>query len=173
MMKKDPYVKLARQTIEHYFKTKKVLERPADLPTDLIRKEAGVFVTLKKNGDLRGCIGTTQPTRECVADEIIQNAMSAAFRDPRFPSLEENEMKEVSISVDELKTPEPIESIDELDPKKYGVIVYKQNNSGLLLPNIEGVNTAEEQVNIALMKAGIYKTDDYNLQRFEVIRHHE
>lgn len=171
-MKNDPYVKLARQTLEHYFKTKKVLERPTDLPTDMIRKEAGVFVTLKKNGELRGCIGTTQPTTESVADEIIQNAISAAFRDPRFPSLEENELDKVTISVDELKTPEPIDSIDELDPKKYGVIVYKQNNSGLLLPNIEGVDTAEEQVHIALRKAGIYKDDDYNLQRFEVVRHH-
>jgi len=172
-MKKDPYVKLARETLEHYFKTKKVLERPTDIPTDMIRKEAGVFVTLKKNGELRGCIGTTQPTRESVADELIQNAISAAFRDPRFPSLDKEELSKVSISVDELKTPEPIDNIDELDPKKYGVIVYKQKNSGLLLPNIEGVNTAEDQVNIALRKAGIYKDDDYHMQRFEVIRHHE
>ncbi|MFP4478081.1 MAG: AmmeMemoRadiSam system protein A [Candidatus Izemoplasmatales bacterium] len=172
-MKKDPYVKLARQTIEHYFNTKKILERPTDLPTDMIRKEAGVFVTLKKNGDLRGCIGTVQPTRESVADEIIQNAISAAFRDPRFPPLEEKELDKVDISVDELLTPEPIDSIDELDPKKYGVIVYKEKNSGLLLPNIEGVDTAQDQVNIALRKAGIYKSDDYELQRFEVVRHHE
>jgi len=172
-MKKDPYVKLARQTLEHYFKTKKVLERPNDIPRDMIKKEAGVFVTLKKNGELRGCIGTIKPTRESIADEIIQNAISAAFRDPRFPSLEEKELSKVNISVDELKSPEPIDSISKLDPKKYGVIVYKQNNKGLLLPNIEGVNTSEEQVHIALRKAGIYKDDDYRMQRFEVIRHHE
>ncbi|MCF7924663.1 MAG: AmmeMemoRadiSam system protein A, partial [Candidatus Izimaplasma sp.] len=134
-------------------------------------KKAGVFVSLKKYGNLRGCIGTTGPTTNSIADEIIQNAISAGLRDPRFPSVEEDELDKLSVSVDVLMPPESIDSIEQLDTKKYGVIVRHRGRSGLLLPNLEGIDTPQEQVNIALRKAGIYQDADYDLERFEVIRH--
>lgn len=170
-MKEDPYIKLAKESLEYYLKNKKVMKKPDDLPKEMLKKQAGVFVSLKKEGNLRGCIGTTQPTTNSIADEIIQNSVSAGRRDPRFPPVEENELNQLSISVDVLLSPEPISNFDELDPEKYGVIVRKNQRSGLLLPNLEGIDSAEEQVNIALRKAGILPNEDYSLERFEVIRH--
>ena len=120
---------------------------------------------------LRGCIGTIEPTQNSLAEEIIHNAISAGIKDPRFDSVAEEELEELIYSVDVLKSPEPIESIEDLDVEKYGVIVTKGFRRGLLLPNIEGVETPEEQVNIALTKAGIRKDENYTLERFEVIRH--
>ncbi len=170
-MKEDPYVKLARESLEYYLKNNSFLPRPKNLSSELIQEKAGVFVSLKKYGDLRGCIGTTGPTTHSIADEIIQNAVSAGLRDPRFQPIEESELDKLIISVDVLGPPEPINSMDDLDPHKYGVIVQHQGRSGLLLPNLEGINTPKDQVNIALRKAGIYDTVDYDLERFEVIRH--
>ena len=170
-MKEDPYVKLAKESLEYYLKNKKVMKKPDDLPQEMLKKQAGVFVSLKKQGDLRGCIGTTQPTTNSVADEIIQNAVSAGTRDPRFPPVKEKELNQLNVSVDVLLSPEPIDSLSELNPIKYGVIVKKGRRSGLLLPNLEGIDTAEDQVNIALRKAGIFPNEDYSLEKFEVIRH--
>lgn len=167
----DPYVKLARQTLETYIRTGKRLVRPIELPGELLNNQAGVFVSLKKDGQLRGCIGTIAPVENCIADEIIQNAISSGTRDPRFSPVLESELSSLIYSVDVLKTPEKISSMDELDVKCYGVIVTRGRQRGLLLPNLDGVDTPEKQVNIALQKAGISPAESYEMERFEVVRH--
>jgi AmmeMemoRadiSam system protein A/AmmeMemoRadiSam system protein B len=167
----DPYVELARQSLEIYIREKRVARVPDYLPEDMIKNAAGVFVSIKKHGQLRGCIGTTGPTRKNIAEEIIFNAISSGTRDPRFSSVEEEELDSLVYSVDVLKEPESIRSIDELDVVGYGVIVRAGSRSGLLLPNLEGVDTPEKQVSIALQKAGINPEEKYRMERFEVIRH--
>lgn len=167
----DPYVQLARTTLETYVLENKELAIPENLPHEMYRSKAGTFVSIKKNGQLRGCIGTLEPTTENLAVEIIQNAISSGTRDPRFDPVEADELNSLVYSVDVLKEPEPINSMEELDVEKYGVIVRSGRRSGLLLPNLEGVYTPEEQVSIALQKAGISPGSDYEMQRFEVIRH--
>ena len=126
---------------------------------------------MKLDGSLRGCIGTISPTTSSIADEIIRNAISAGTEDPRFPPVTEDELSRLEYSVDVLGKAEKIESMDELDPLRYGVIVSKGHRRGLLLPNLEGVETAEKQISIALRKAGISPNEDYQLERFEVVRH--
>lgn len=167
----DNYVKLARMSLEYYIKTHKVLKTPNDLDRKLLDNQAGVFVSLKKDGMLRGCIGTIVSTTDSIADEIINNAISAGTKDPRFEAITEDELPEIVYSVDVLGEAEAINSIDELDTKKYGVIVTKGNRRGLLLPNLEGVNTPKEQIEIALSKAGIKESENFSIQRFEVVRH--
>jgi AmmeMemoRadiSam system protein A/AmmeMemoRadiSam system protein B len=167
----SPYVKLARQSLEEYVRSGETIDSPTDLPVEMTENSAGVFVSIKKNGELRGCIGTIEPVRQNIAQEIIENAISSGTRDPRFYPVEEDELDELEYSVDVLGEPEPIESIKELDPVKYGVIVKKGWRSGLLLPNLEGIETAEEQLKIALKKAGIDRGEHYSMERFEVIRH--
>lgn len=168
----DPYVKLAIETLEAYVKTGKRIKVPEGLPDEMLKNRAGVFVSLKKFGELRGCIGTIAPTTISIAEEIIQNAISAGTRDPRFLSVEKEELADLVYSVDVLMEPEPIKSKDELDVKKYGVIVRSGFKSGLLLPNLEGVDTVDYQVGIALQKAGIRSGEPYEMERFEVIRHY-
>lgn len=170
--KSNDYVKLARKSIEYYFKHKKVMKPPSYLPEEMITNRRGVFVSLKKFGDLRGCIGTFLPTTQSVAQEIINNAIEAAFKDPRFAPLEEKELVDIDISVDILS--EPVKAnIEDLDPKIYGIIVSQGRKRGLLLPNLDGVDTVEEQINIACQKAGIDPDTHFDLERFEVIRHIE
>ena len=130
-----------------------------------------MFVSLKKDGRLRGCIGTISPAAENIAAEILTNAVSAGIGDPRFDPVEEDELPELVYSVDVLGEAEPISGMDELDPKRYGVIVNKGHRRGLLLPNLEGVDTVRQQVDIALQKAGIRREESYTLERFEVVRH--
>lgn len=166
-----PLVKLARNTIEHFVRTGKTVAPPRE-PTPEMKQKAGAFVSLHKHGALRGCIGTIEPSSADVASEVIRNAISAASRDPRFPPVQADELDELEISVDVLLPPEPIESIDELDPKRYGVIVQSEWRRGLLLPDLEGVDTAEYQVAIARRKAGINPSETVQLYRFEVIRYH-
>lgn len=170
-LEEDEYVRLARHTLERYVINRKVIQRPSDLSDELTKKRAGVFVTLELDGNLRGCIGTISPTRDSVADEIIRNAISAGTEDPRFPPLSEDELERIVYSVDVLGQAEKIQSIDDLDPERYGVIVSKGNRKGLLLPKLEGVNSSEDQLSIALEKAGIAPNEDYVLERFEVLRH--
>ena len=165
-----PLVKLAKDTIKEYVTNGEILKTPSDLPAEMT-EEAGVFVSIKKQGELRGCIGTFQPTRESIALEIIQNAVSAATQDPRFPPVTPDEIDELEYSVDVLSEPERISSKEDLDPKKYGVIVKSGELRGLLLPDLEGVDTPEEQIHIAAMKAGIYSTQGIELYRFEVKRY--
>ena len=165
------YVRLARETIESYIKQRKIIIPPLGLPGEMINQKAGVFVSLKKNGNLKGCIGTIMPVQENIAQEIIKNAISAAVDDPRFSPVTASELGDLIISVDVLSPPEEISDILELDPKKYGVIVSSGYKKGLLLPDLEGVDTAEEQVDIARRKAGIYPDEKAKLYRFEVKRY--
>lgn len=167
----DDYVKLARLSLETYVTTGKRAEMPDGLPEEMTSRRAGVFVSLKKDGRLRGCIGTISPTAESIAAEIMHNAVSAGTEDPRFDPVEEDELPQLVYSVDVLGEPEPISSMDELDPRRYGVIVTKGHRRGLLLPNLEGVDTARQQVDIALQKAGIHRDEAYTMERFEVVRH--
>lgn len=167
----DEYVKLARTSLEYYIKNQKKMEVPSYISKDLLNNKTGVFVSIKKDGNLRGCIGTIRSTTENAAREIIENAIKAGIEDPRFFPVEEDEFDELIYSVDILMEPKPVTSLEELDVKKYGVIVSSGRRSGLLLPNLEGVNSVEEQVRIALRKAGIAANEGYNIQRFEVIRH--
>lgn len=167
----DEYVALARLTLETYIRENRHPQMPSNLSKEIINDKAGVFVSLKKHGELRGCIGTISPTTGSIAMEIMQNAVSAGTGDPRFFPVEEDELDELQYSVDVLMEPEAIESISELDVKRYGVIVRKGYKSGLLLPNLEGVDTVEDQLEIVLQKAGISKHEDYKMERFEVIRH--
>ncbi|NLX64298.1 MAG: AmmeMemoRadiSam system protein A [Clostridiaceae bacterium] len=167
----DPYVALARQSLEYYVKKGKILEVPDYLPAEMINQKKGVFVSIKKYGQLRGCIGTISPVTNSIAEEIIQNAVSAGTRDPRFNPVKEFELKDLVYSVDVLEEPEPINSIDELDVKRYGVIVTSGYKRGLLLPDLESIETPAQQVEIALSKAGISKGEKYSLERFEVVRH--
>ncbi|HEY8420367.1 MAG TPA: AmmeMemoRadiSam system protein A [Thermoclostridium sp.] len=170
--KEDAYVKLARLSLETYVRTGKYANLPDDLPDEMLRRKAGVFVSLKKHGQLRGCIGTISAVTGSIAEEILRNAVSAGTEDPRFPPVSEKELDELVYSVDVLAEPEPISSINELDVKKYGVIVSRGHKRGLLLPNLEGVDSPEQQVAIALQKAGIRPDESYTMQRFEVVRHH-
>lgn len=169
----DPYVRLARESLEHYLKEGEKLKTLPKYVTDEMKNtKRGVFVSLKKYGDLRGCIGTVFPTTDCIAMEIIRNGIEAGTRDPRFEEVMEYELLDIDFSVDVLT--EPIESTkEELDPKKYGVIVRSKGKTGLLLPDLENVDTVEEQLSIALKKGGIREEEGYGIQRFEVIRHKE
>ncbi|NLK69338.1 MAG: AmmeMemoRadiSam system protein A [Clostridiaceae bacterium] len=170
-LNESPYVKLARLSLETYVRKGEYAPIPDDLPDDMTRRKAGVFVSLKKHGQLRGCIGTISPVTNSVAMEILRNAVSAGTEDPRFAPVNKAELDEIVYSVDVLSEPEDISSIEELDVKKYGVIVSSGFRRGLLLPNLDGVDTPEQQVSIALEKAGIRPKEQYKLQRFEVVRH--
>jgi AmmeMemoRadiSam system protein A/AmmeMemoRadiSam system protein B len=167
----DEFVRLARLSCETYVKEHLPLKRPNGLSDELVHKKAGVFVSLKKDGRLRGCIGTISPTQSCIADEIINNSVSAGLNDPRFDPVTEEELPSIVYSVDVLDKPESITSNAELDVKRYGVIVTHGSKRGLLLPNLESIKSPEEQVKIALQKAGISAHDLYTMERFEVIRH--
>jgi len=167
----DPYVALARKSLEIYVSDGTVIEMPDVLPSEMASRRAGVFVSIKKSGQLRGCIGTIVPTRKNIAEEIIHNAVSSGTEDPRFDPVVEEELDSLVYSVDVLGEAEPIESMAELDVKRYGVIVRAGRRSGLLLPDLEGVDTPQKQVSIALQKAGIGPAEKYSMERFEVIRH--
>lgn len=162
----SPYVRLARMAIEEFVRNRKRIH--PDKPSQVQR---GVFVSIKKFGMLRGCIGTIGPAKDCIENEIIANAIKAASEDPRFPPVEESELEDLSISVDVLSEPEEISDKSMLDVKKYGVIVSKGFKRGLLLPDIDGVDTIEKQIEIALRKAGIDGRDAYRMERFKVERH--
>ena len=167
----DAYVQLARKTIETYVRTGEKIKVPDGLPQEMYERQAGTFVSIKENGGLRGCIGTIQAIQASIAEEIINNAISAAVKDPRFYPIEPDELDKLTISVDVLGETERIDSPDELDVKRYGVIVTRGYKRGLLLPNLEGVDTVEEQIAIAKNKAGIADRENVELERFEVVRH--
>ncbi len=165
-----PLIKLAKKTVDEYVLNGKVIEPPENPVPEMVEK-AGVFVSLKIKGELRGCIGTFQPTTENVAAEIIQNAISAATQDPRFMPVNSRELESIDYSVDVLSEPEKVNSKKELDTRKFGVIVKSGERKGLLLPDLEGVDTVDDQIGIASMKAGIYLEENIELYRFEVKRY--
>lgn len=172
MKKLDPYVELARRAIEAWVRKGQRLSPPKDLPPEFFSRRAGTFVSIKKHGMLRGCIGTYLPTAENLAQEIIENAIRAATEDPRFPPVRPEELPDLAITVDVLSPPEPCSEVD-LDPRRYGVIVEKGWRRGLLLPDLPGVDTVEEQLRIAKMKAGLSPDEPCKIQRFTVERHQE
>jgi len=171
------YVSLAKLAVENYVKEGKVVSLPTDLPKELLTRRAGIFVTIEKSGKLRGCIGTYLPTRINIAEEIIRNANAAATEDYRFDPVKKDELSELSYTVYVLSTPQPVKDVKkELNPKKYGIIIKtfplifpnqpNQNQdvvfnghlvpkTGLLLPDLEGVDTIEEQISITCQKGGI------------------
>jgi AmmeMemoRadiSam system protein A len=165
-----PLVKLAKETIDLYVREGKIREvREDELSADL-KQRAGVFVCLKIRGVLRGCIGTFQPQEPTIAHETVRNAISAATCDPRFPCLRADELDNIEYTIDVLTAPEPVKDKTELDPARYGVIVQAGGKRGLLLPDIEGVDTADYQIRIAMQKAGILPGAVVELSRFEVKR---
>lgn len=169
----DSFVRLARASLEAYVREGRRISVPDGLPEELYATRAGCFVSLKVDGMLRGCIGTIAPTRRSLAEEICANAISAGTRDPRFDAVRADELDELVYDVDVLTSPEPIASRDELDPARYGVIVSASDGRrGLLLPDLDGVDTVDEQLRIAAQKGRIdLDFDDYSLERFEVVRH--
>lgn len=168
----DPWVKLARRSLETYVKTgQRLTSLPEDLPAEMTTQQAGAFVSLHKNGQLRGCIGTIAPTCDNLAWEIVQNAVSACSRDPRFSPVRPDELDELEYSVDVLGAPEPVDSPAALDPKTYGVIVSCGGRRGLLLPDLDGVDSVAVQLSIALQKGGIRENEPYKIERFKVVRH--
>jgi len=169
----DPLVALARRALESYVRDRKVLD-PGPLP-GLEQRRAGVFVSLHlPDGALRGCIGTTEATQPAIAQEIVRNAISAATRDPRFQPVRPEELEGLDVSVDVLGEPEEVSSLDQLDPKRYGIIVQTADGrQALLLPDLEGVDTVAQQVSITCRKGGIDPNrDTYRILRFQVERHH-
>ena len=167
----DAFVRLARNALESYIATGKLPPLPEDLPDELQKERAGVFVSIKKNGQLRGCIGTTEPTQPSIAGEIMHNAISSGTRDPRFPPVRKDELSSLVYSVDVISPAQPVSDKSMLDVLRYGVIVTSGRSRGLLLPNLEGVDTVDEQIHIACQKAGIGRNENYTLERFEVVRH--
>ena len=171
LAQEDACVTLARNSIEGYIRHGIMIEVPEKLPEDLTTRRAGAFVSIHEHGRLRGCIGTILPVEKNLAREIIRNAVSAATRDPRFDPIREEELPWLEINVDVLGEPEPIDSTDQLDVKRYGVIVSHGRKRGLLLPDLDGVDTVEQQVAIARQKGGIREEEACTLERFEVVRH--
>jgi AmmeMemoRadiSam system protein A len=185
-----PLVLLAKSSVENYIKTGKIISFSKDLPEEFLKTKAGVFVTIEKNGQLRGCIGTYLPTKENIAKEIIENAIIAATEDYRFRPIKNEELPLLSYTVYILGEPEQIKNIKELNPKKYGIIVknillpitekkdaifdeWPKVKSGLLLPDLEGINTAEEQITIACQKAGIDPKEEITIYRFSAKKYNE
>ena len=166
----DPYVKLAKLTIDNYIKNGIKIEIPNNTPKELLVEKRGVFVSIHEHGELRGCIGTFKPTKNNKAEEIIDNAILASTKDYRFKPIIKEELNNLEVNVDVLSDTEIVNNIDELDPKKYGIIVTKGYQKGLLLPDIEGINTVEEQINIAKQKGNIIG-EDYIIEKFTVERH--
>jgi MEMO1 family protein len=168
----DPLVALARASVKAYVSEGRV-ERP-DLPSGTEPARAGVFVSLHlPDGSLRGCIGTFLPTKQTLAQEIVANAISAATRDPRFHPVRPAEIDGLHISVDVLEAPEEVCSVDDLDCRCYGIIARTEDGrQALLLPDLEGVDTVEQQIEITCRKGGIDpRKDAFTLSRFRVTRH--
>lgn len=165
-----PLVRLARAAVEAFVRNDRTVE-PADLPSDLPDR-AGVFVTIRKDGELRGCIGTIEPVCESLAEETIRSAILAATDDPRFPTVAVAELALLSYSVSILDTLELTSGLDDLDPAVFGVVVRSGHRRGLLLPGIAGIDSAEAQVTVARRKAGIPAGAEIELYRFRT-RHFE
>jgi AmmeMemoRadiSam system protein A len=176
----NQYVLLAQRAVENYIREGKIISPPQDLPKEFLERKSAIFVTIEKDGKLKGCIGTYLPTRPNMAEEIISNAIAAATEDYRFTPIKEQELPHLSYTISVLSMPEQIRNLKELDPKKYGVIVksfsteepQKTLKTGLLLPDLEGVDSVEKQVLIACEKAGINaKKEKIAVFRFTIEKH--
>lgn len=171
----NPYISLAKSAVETYINERKVIKMLDGLPEKMISEKAGTFVTIKKNGNLRGCIGTYLSTKESIAEEIIQNAITAATEDYRFGPVQKEELSSLTYSVYILEKPELVKDIKELDPKKYGIIIKTLNHplkSALLLPGLEGINTVEQQISVTCQKGGIDSSKEKTvIYKFKVKEH--
>lgn len=163
-------VELAKKSVEAYVREGRIIELPEPLPSEMSER-AGVFVCIKKHGQLKGCIGTITPCHETVAIETIKNAISTATQDPRFDPVQKDELEELEYSVDVLSPPQRVKDLSELDPRKYGVVLVSGGRRGVLLPDLEGVDTVEEQLRITRMKAGILPGEELEIYKFEVKRY--
>lgn len=169
----NPYVRLARENLTHFLKTGNPLEViPSYITNEMRTQKRGVFVTLYKDNNLRGCIGTISPATNSIFEEILRNSIQSGIYDPRFSPVEIDELKNIHFSVDILDYPEP-STVRDLDPKQYGIILTSGHKKGLLLPNLEGVDTIEEQINITKQKAGITHDEDFLIEKFKVTRYLE
>lgn len=189
----DFYVKIAKQTIENYIKNKKIIKAPEILPEEfypvrnnskgikypagisngVYSRQAGVFVTIHRGKELRGCIGTYLPTKNNIAEEIVSNAVVACSRDYRFAPVAEEELSKLSFEVSILSEPELIKDLKNHDPKKHGIIVKcADGRCGLLLPDLEGVETTDQQIETSCQKGGINpEADNFELYEFTVEKH--
>ena len=170
---RNPHTKLAREALDTWLKERVRIDVPPWVPEPMRTGASGAFVCLKQSGQLRGCIGTIQPVHDSLAQEIIHNAISAGTRDPRFPPVSAEELPTLRFTVDVLTEPEPVDTMAELDPHIYGIIVNSGQKRGLLLPDLETIETPRQQIDIALKKAGIRPGDDYTMERFQVNRFEE
>ncbi len=171
-----PYPRLARLTVERLLAGKPLPASGTEVDADsgLWEAERACFVSIKTlRGDLRGCIGTILPVHPTLDREIVSNAVSASTRDPRFQPMIAAELSGVAFSVDVLTLPEPVSDIGALDPAVWGVIVSKGGLRGVLLPDLEGVETVERQLDIAARKAGIWDLNGAEIERFRVDRYPE
>jgi len=169
----DQYVSLAEEAIEKYVKNNIIIDIPKNLPSDFYNRKSGIFITIRKGEELRGCIGTFLPTKKNIAEEIIHNAVAACSRDHRFTPITERELPSLNYEVSLLSQPMILEEINQHDPKKNGIIVQcKDGRAGLLLPDLEGIDTVEKQISIACQKGGIkVEADDISLYNFTVEKH--
>jgi AmmeMemoRadiSam system protein A len=170
---RHPLVRLAADAIEAFVRSRTMIAPPDDLfeRHPPAQRRAGAFVCVKAHGELRGCIGTTGPTKETLAVEVIENAVAAASRDPRFPPVRADELPDLDITVDVLSEPDPVADHSQLDHTRYGVIVQAGCRRGVLLPDIEHVESVEQQLTAVRMKAGIGPHEEMELFRFEVTRY--
>ena len=170
---RHPLVRLALEAIQAFVLEQRTIDPPESLFTEVptARERAGAFVCLKLGGQLRGCIGTTEPTQATLATEVIQSAIGAATRDPRFPAIYHAELEELAVSVDVLGVPERILDFSELDHRRYGVIVQSGTRHGVLLPDIEGIDSVADQVAQVLNKAGVDPGEGAQYFRFVVTRY--
>lgn len=167
------YAELAKKAVEAYINEKKTINPSKDLPQKFFNTKAGVFVTIINGKKLRGCIGTYMPMRENIAQEIIYNALAAATQDFRFDPITAHELPNLSYSIYILDEPAQIKNIKELDPKKYGILIKSENGkSGLLLPDLDGIDTVEKQLHAVCMKCGIIPgREKVTICKFKAIKH--
>ena len=172
-MDTHPYVKLATQAVHHFLSKGKPLPCPSPVPKSMIG-QSGAFISIKKkiNHELRGCIGTISPNQDNLAKEIIQNAVNAATRDPRFKAVTIEELDQLRFSVDVLTPLVPVDSLEQLNPRQYGLSIKYKECQGILLPNLEGIDNVQNQIDICLKKGNISKKVPYQMYRFEVKRYY-
>ncbi len=170
---RHPLVTVASEAIRVFVEEQRELDLSVESSTEILRTtpSSGVFVCLKRAGELRGCIGTTEPTKPTLLEEVISNAIAAATRDPRFPPVQSSELEELRVSVDVLSRPELVTDFTLLDHRRYGVVARAGGKHGVLLPDIEGIYSVEEQLTVVRQKAGLAAEEVAEFFRFEVTRY--